>query len=50
VQGLVLINGGTLWRPFERRQTVLVFIGQGIERAVIEALLADAAVVAAPVA
>lgn len=42
VQGLVTINGGTMWRPFEPRRTMLVFIGQGIERAVVEQHLAAA--------
>ncbi len=32
VQGLVQISGGTVWRPFERRHTTLVFIGQRLER------------------
>lgn len=39
VQGLVQIGGGTLWRPFERRATTLVFIGQKLERAWILDLL-----------
>lgn len=42
VQGLVQISGGTMWRPFEARRTVLVFIGQGIEREVVLGALADA--------
>lgn len=41
VQGLVQINGGTLWRPFEPRRTVLVFIGQGLdEKGIDEAMRA----------
>lgn len=39
VQGLVQIGGGTMWRPFEPRRTVLVFIGQGIEPPEIQAAL-----------
>ena len=42
VQGQVLINGGTMWRPFEPRRTVLVFIGQGLEGAFIEEQLTSA--------
>lgn len=40
VQGLILISGGTMWRPYEPRRTVLVFIGQGIEGAVVKECLA----------
>lgn len=39
VQGLVQISGGTMWRPFEPRRTVLVLIGQGIEPQIVEAIL-----------
>lgn len=39
VQGLIQIGGGTLWRPFEPRQTVLVFIGEGLEAEVIQEAL-----------
>jgi G3E family GTPase len=39
VQGSVQISGGTLWRPFEPRRTVLVFIGQGIDAEVVEEAL-----------
>jgi Cobalamin synthesis protein cobW C-terminal domain len=39
MQGLVQITGGTMWRPFEPRRTVLVFIGQGIERPTVQAVL-----------
>lgn len=39
VQGLLQISGGTLWRPFEPRQTVLVFIGQGIDPAIVDTAL-----------
>lgn len=35
VQGLIQIGGGTLWRPFEARRSVLVFIGQQIDPAFI---------------
>lgn len=31
VQRLVQISGGTYWRPFEKRQTTLVFIGTGLD-------------------
>lgn len=31
VQGLIQIGGGMLWRPFEPRRTVLVFIGQALD-------------------
>ena len=44
VQGLVSIHGGTLWRPYEQRRTVLVFIGQGIEDAIVGEHLAGSAV------
>lgn len=39
VQGLFQISGGVMWRPFETRRTVLVFIGQGLEGPQIEAAL-----------
>lgn len=39
VQGLVQISGGTLWRPFEPRRTVLVFIGLGLESDVVDEVL-----------
>lgn len=39
VQGLVQINGGMMWRPFEARRTVLVFIGQGLETVHIQRTL-----------
>lgn len=39
VQGLVQINGGMMWRPFEARRTVLVFIGKGLEAAQIQTAL-----------
>jgi G3E family GTPase len=39
VQGLIQINGGTMWRPFEPRRTVLVLIGQGLDdKDVLESL------------
>lgn len=31
VQRLVQISGGTIWRPYEPRSTILVFIGQDLE-------------------
>lgn len=31
VQGLLQITGGSMWRAFEPKRTVLVFIGQGLE-------------------
>lgn len=31
VQGLLQITGGTIWRAFEPKRTVLVFIGQALE-------------------
>ncbi len=40
VQGLVLISAGTMWRPYEPRRTVLVFIGQGIDGHVVKEHLA----------
>lgn len=43
VQGLIQINGGTMWRPFEPRRTVLVFIGQGLDEQGIEQSLRDCA-------
>lgn len=39
VQGLVQINGGTIWRPFEPRRTVLVFIGQRLNASEIDEAL-----------
>lgn len=39
VQGLVQINGGTVWRPFEPRRTVLVFIGQRLDASEIDEAL-----------
>ena len=33
VQGAIQIGGGTLWRPYERRRTILVFIGLELEAA-----------------
>lgn len=39
VQGLVQINGGMMWRPFEARRTVLVFIGKGLEATRIQTAL-----------
>lgn len=39
VQGLVQINGGMMWRPFETRRTVLVFIGQSLDVAEIQIAL-----------
>lgn len=39
VQGLVRIQGGAMWRPFEPRRTVLVFIGQQIEPQAIEEII-----------
>jgi G3E family GTPase len=44
VQGTIQIGGGTMWRPFERRRSVLVFIGEGIESGVVEATLRTCAV------
>lgn len=43
VQGLVQISGGTMWRPFEPRRTVLVFIGQGLGRKEIDEVLSACA-------
>lgn len=37
VQSLLQITGGTMWRAFETRRTLLVFIGQAIDPAWIEA-------------
>jgi G3E family GTPase len=48
VQGLVQISGGTLWRPFEPRRSVLVFIGQGLDRDVITSILRACEVEPAP--
>ena len=31
VQSLLQINGGTVWRPFETRRSVLIFIGQALD-------------------
>jgi len=39
VQGLVQISGGTMWRPFEPRRTVLVFIGRQLDHEAILAAL-----------
>ena len=39
VRGLIQINGGTMWRPFEARRTTLVFIGHQIESETISAAL-----------
>lgn len=36
VQSLLQITGGTIWRKFEQRRTLLVFIGQGIDPVWIE--------------
>ena len=39
VQRLLQINGGALWRVREPRRSVLVFIGQGLDRGrIIDAL------------
>jgi len=35
VQGAIQISGGTMWRPFEPRRTVLVFIGLELDRTAI---------------
>lgn len=35
VQGLIQIGGGMMWRPYEPRQTVLVFIGQELDSQLI---------------
>jgi G3E family GTPase len=32
VQTLLQINGGSVWRAHEARRTVLIFIGQGLDR------------------
>lgn len=49
VQGLIQIGGGVMWRPYEPRQTVLVFIGQQLDSQLItEALRACEHEVAAP--
>jgi G3E family GTPase len=50
VQGLVQISGGTLWRPFELRRSVLVFIGQGLETDRIVAVMKVCESAAAPAA
>ena len=39
VQTLLQINGGTIWRPFEKRRSVLVFIGQALDSVWITAQL-----------
>lgn len=39
VRGAIQIGGGSLWRPFERRRTVLAFIGPELDRAVIDGVL-----------
>lgn len=39
VQSLLQINGGSVWRAFEPRRTVLVFIGQGLDVAWIRDML-----------
>lgn len=36
VQSLLQITGGTIWRTFEERRTLLVFIGQAIDPVWIE--------------
>jgi G3E family GTPase len=41
VQGLIQISGGTMWRPFEPRRTVLVFIGQGIDGDFVREVMAS---------
>ncbi|HLS50412.1 MAG TPA: GTP-binding protein [Burkholderiaceae bacterium] len=41
VQGLIQIGGGVMWRPYEPRRSVLVFIGQNLDADLItEALKA----------
>lgn len=37
VQGAIQIGSGTTWRPYEPKQTVLVFIGESIEASHIQA-------------
>lgn len=39
VQGLVQLAGGTMWRPYEPRRTVLVFIGQGLQAQEVTSVL-----------
>lgn len=39
VQGLVQISGGTMWRPFESRRTVLVFIGRQLDKDAILSIM-----------
>ena len=39
VQSLLQINGGPVWRAYEPRRTLLVFIGQALDRAWIQAAL-----------
>jgi G3E family GTPase len=41
VQGTIQISGGTIWRPFEPRRTVLIFIGLELESAKIQKCLDD---------
>lgn len=41
VQAVVQISGGTMWRPFEPRRTVLIFIGLELESAAIQERLDD---------
>lgn len=41
VQGAIQISGGTMWRPFEPRRTVLVLIGLELEPVVIQACLEE---------
>lgn len=48
VQGAIQIGGGTVWRPFERRHTILVFIGLDLEFATIDDRLSDCKVLVAP--
>lgn len=42
VQGAIQISGGTMWRPFEPRRTVLVFIGLELDERLIGGLLREA--------
>ena len=39
VQGAIQIGGGTIWRPFEPRRTVLIFIGLELEAVAIQTYL-----------
>jgi G3E family GTPase len=41
VQGAIHLNGGTVWRPYEPRETVLVFIGDRLDTAFIQEGLAN---------